>query len=492
MQHRWSARAWARAGGAVMLCAGLVVTAVVPGVGEAPNSDGSANAHGSVGPGSSSPPGPGAGENSGSGVDSDAAADAEAAAAGADEAAEEYEEIEVLSIGVIAGPEDEFQVVLPGEKITRIVGSNAVDPEIAAQQRQWLQTGIIPGPAKYHDMAERALLDLHMLMQAPDALPGAVVAAPTGIWKYVWPRDASFIAVALARTGHLEEAEEILRFFTRVQRPDGLFEARYLPDGSGVPDDRPLQFDGCGWVPWAVAEWYSHAPSDDRDEAAAEFLPMVLGCLTAVESRVDTITGLPDPSPDYWEVAETEATLGSTADLLLGARQTARFLTDLDAAGRQREIDRAQTVAGHLDWGIYNNFARAGFPRRLTAPPRDAAVAFLMPPFTDQAEDRAIEAWSEALENMRRPAGGVAPGESWPQDGISWTPQTSLAALVAAARGETREAHRWLTWLDENRTALGSIPEKVQSDGTPGDVAPLGWSAALTLLTLLELEGKLM
>src|SRR5690625_1600259 len=144
MQHRWSARAWTRAGGAVMLCAALVVTAVEPGVGGAPNSDGSAKAHGSVGAGSSSPLRPGAGENSGSGVDSDAAVDAGAAAAGADEAAEEYEEIEVLSIGVIAGPEDEFQVVLPGEKITRIVGSNAVDPEIAAQQRQWLQTGIIP------------------------------------------------------------------------------------------------------------------------------------------------------------------------------------------------------------------------------------------------------------------------------------------------------------------------------------------------------------
>src|SRR5699024_899566 len=289
-----------------------------------------------------------AGENSGSGVDPDAAADAEAAAAGADEAAEEYEEIEVLSIGVIAGPEDEFPVVLPGEKITRIVGSNAVDPEIAAQQRQWLQTGIIPGPAKYHDMAERALLDLHMLMQAPDALPGAVVAAPTGIWKYVWPRDASFIAVALARTGHLEEAEEILRFFTRVQRPDGLFEARYLPDGSGVPDGRPLQFDGCGWVPWAVNQWFDYADTDTRNEVGREFLPMVLGCLAAIEKRIDVLTGLPDPSPDYWEVHEDEATLGSAAALLLGMRQTTQLLLKI-APERGDDIHRARLAAAHLE-----------------------------------------------------------------------------------------------------------------------------------------------
>lgn len=402
--------------------------------------------------------------------------------------AEEFEKIEVLSIGVVAGPQGAFQIVLPGESITRILGSNAVESEVARDQREWLEEGIVPGPAKYYDMAERALLDLHMLLQAPDAVPGAVVAAPTGIWQYVWPRDSAFISVAFTHTGHLKEAEEILRFLSRVQRPDGLFEARYLPDGSGVPDDRPLQFDGCGWVPWAVAEWYSRADEQTRDEAAREFLPMLLGCLTAIERRVDTLTGLPDPSPDYWEVPETEATLGSTAALLLGARETARFLAEF-APERGNDIQRARTIAAHLDWGISTNFATAGFPRRLTAPPRDASLAFLLPPFTDFAQAEAVTAWNEALENMRRPAGGVAPGESWRQDGVSWTPQTSLAALVAAAGGDERQAHHWLTWLDDHRTALGSIPEKVQSDGSPGDVAPLGWSAAVTLLALLELDG---
>ena len=400
----------------------------------------------------------------------------------------QYERLEVLSLGVVAGAGGKYQIVLPGEKITRVRGSNAIDPEVAHAQREWLARGIIPGGAKYRDMAERALLDLHMLLQVPNALPGAIVAAPTGIWQYVWPRDSAFMVVALAQTGHQEEAVAILRFLAQMQRPDGLFEARYLPDGSGVPDDRPLQFDGCGWVPWAVANWYATAPTPDRDEIAGEFLPMVLGCLDAIEQRVDSFTGLPDPSPDYWEVPEEGATLGSAAALLLGARQTARFLGEY-APEMRAEIHRARLVAAHLDWGIFDNFATAGFPRRLTAPARDASLAFLLPPFTDFASDEAVSAWKNALENMRRPAGGVAPGESWRQDGISWTPQTSLAALVAAARGEVDEAHEWLTWIDDHRTVLGSIPEKVQSDGSPGDVAPLGWSSALVLLALLELES---
>src|SRR5690625_7729018 len=103
-------------------------------------------------------------------------------------------------------------------------------------------------------MAERVLLDLHMLMRAPDALPGAVVAAPTGIWQYVWPRDSAFISVAFAHTGHLQEAEDILGFLARVHRTDGLFESRYLTVGSGVSDDRHLLFDGCGWAGWEESD----------------------------------------------------------------------------------------------------------------------------------------------------------------------------------------------------------------------------------------------
>lgn len=401
----------------------------------------------------------------------------------------EFERIEVLSLGVIAGAGGAFQVVLPGEQITRVRRSNAVDPHIAQEQREWLEKGIVPGGAKYHDMAERALLDLHMLMQAPDALPGAIVAAPTGIWQYVWPRDSSFMAVALAQTGHVAEAEEILRFLTKMQRPDGLFEARYLPDGSGVPDGRPLQFDGCGWVPWAVNQWFDYADTDTRNEVGREFLPMVLGCLAAIEKRIDVLTGLPDPSPDYWEVHEDEATLGSAAALLLGMRQTTQLLLKI-APERGDDIHRARLAAAHLEFGITDKFAVQGFPRRLTAPPRDASVAFLLPPFNDYAEAAAVQAWQEALINMRRPAGGVAPGESWRNDGVSWTPQTSLAALIAAAGGEYEEAHEWLTWIDEHRTVLGSIPEKVQSDGSPGDVAPLGWSAAVVLMALSELDAR--
>ncbi len=82
----------------------------------------------------------------------------------------------------------------------------------------WLATGRVPGAAGPHGgLVRRALLDLRALT-GPD---GAVAAGPAPSWAYAWPRDSAFAAAALARTGHLDDADRILRFLARVQLPDG-------------------------------------------------------------------------------------------------------------------------------------------------------------------------------------------------------------------------------------------------------------------------------
>ena len=55
-------------------------------------------------------------------------------------------------------------------------------------------------------MVETALLDIHTLL-----LPnGALVAGWPKHWRYVWPRDAAFAAVALVETGHDADALRLL------------------------------------------------------------------------------------------------------------------------------------------------------------------------------------------------------------------------------------------------------------------------------------------
>jgi len=62
-------------------------------------------------------------------------------------------------------------------------------------------------------------------------------------------------------------------------------------------------------------------------------------------------------------------------------------------------------------------------------------------------------------------------------------------ALTAASDGKPDVAARWLDWLDTHRTAWGSLPEKVNADGTPGGPAPLAWTAASVVLAVATLDA---
>ncbi len=214
----------------------------------------------------------------------------------------------------VDGDADDLSL-LPG---TRAVAGATAE---AAEQRAWVASGDIPGTGtRWAGMARDALLDLRT-MTLDD---GAVLAAGSGPWRYAWPRDGAFVAVAYARTGHLDDARRVLAFYQRTQAADGTVEARYLPDGSGPPDDRTPQTDGIGWLLWALGQTVDAAPAADRAAVVAQFQPLLdRGTNAAV--RAIGPTGLPAPSPDYWEKREDTVTLGTAAPLLAGLRASAHL-----------------------------------------------------------------------------------------------------------------------------------------------------------------------
>ena len=387
----------------------------------------------------------------------------------------DFEYIELYADGV-ALDRDGLPTLIP-------VGSALEDdPGQRARQDGWLARGTVPGPPQYADLAEQALRDLDALV-----LPnGASLAGASDGWRYVWPRDASFTAAALARTGHDEDAYEVLAYLQAMQDEQstgGVLEARYLPDGSGnVPDSRGLQLDGNGWALWGVAQWYAATPPGPRREADLDALrPLVARSVAAVRANIDPVSGMPGVFPDYWEVGEGQPTLGTLAPLLLGVRAVVPVLEALGEPG----VDDLLTLLQHAsDEGFAPQYAR-----RLGGRQQDTAVAFLMPPFAP-LDPVVASAWSRAATSMIRPAGGLAPGAGWKQDGISWTPETAVFALTAAASGDVVQATERLDWLAAHRTVRGALPEKVLWDGSPAAVAPLAWTDSLVLLTLDELDRQ--
>ena len=306
--------------------------------------------------------------------------------------------------------------------------------------------------------------------------PGAVVAAPVSIWRYVWPRDAAFAAAALSAVNLTDEALGVLGNLASWQRSDGGFEARYTSSGR-VPDSRPAQADGTGWFLWAagrlLADGVPAATLRDRLGASLARSTSRLLRITATPSH------LPAASPDFWEVAETVLTLGTAAPVLLGleaATALTRAGVDLGAPG-EGLAERVAAVRSAME----HNFAPT-WGRHLRRDDVDAAIALVLPPFTRPLAG-AREVRRTAAARMGRPAGGLAPGSGWRDDGVSWTPETALMAWSAVSLGMEEEATRLLEWLETHRTGAGALPEKVLADGAPAGPAPLAWTCALILLT---------
>lgn len=346
----------------------------------------------------------------------------------------------------------------------------------------WLGGGTSVGrDGPWQDMGEDALLDLERLTLDG----GATLAGPASIWRYTWPRDAAFVAAAFAVTGHPDEAGDVLGFMQSVQAPDGSFEARYTLDGLGPPDDRPPQVDAAGWLLWS-ADAATRCPAGAA-ELLAGLRPLVERSTEHLLVLTDSGRRLPAPSPDYWEVPESRVTLGAVAPVLAGLQAGERLWLRLGDAERAADVGAA---AARLERVVTQAFGPRGYQRYAWGGGHDAATAMMLPPFVAVADARAVRRALEQYETTAlRPAGGLAPGAGWKRDGTSWTPEVALVALASAHGGDPEGARHWLTWLDEHRTAWGSLPEKVRADGTLAGPAPLGWTAASVVLALAELDG---
>jgi glucoamylase len=357
--------------------------------------------------------------------------------------------------------------------------------------RDWLRAGLVPGvTAAQRSMATRALLDLRLGVR-PN---GAVVAGWRSGWEYVWPRDSSWVAVALSETGHPAMAYQILRFLQRIQAANGIWAARYLPDGSGpVRDGRPAELDADGWVPWAVWSWavtQQLRPGSPSRRDLTLLWPMVT---RAADAAIRSLTqdGLPAPAMDYWEVS-VQVTLGTAAPLLVGLRAAADLAADIGGATATSNGRRWAAAAARLARAITATFGWTGYQRLPEAGSgADAAVTFLGPPFAEPNPGVLIAARA-AQRALVVPNGGLQPGTTWlGTPDVAWTAETAFFALFDAGTGQHGRAAALLDWLAAHTTKLGSLPEQVNSAGRSAGLAPLSWSDAVTLLALLAQTGHL-
>jgi hypothetical protein len=282
-----------------------------------------------------------------------------------------------------------------------------------------------PGaPVWARRLYRRSLLVLQALT---DARTGAVEAGAREGWSYVWPRDASAVAIALAAAGYRGEARRVVGF---LQGLDIGAAARFQGDGTPV-EGRAAQGDATGWI-----------------AAAARAV------------------GLPSRSVERpWRELDDYQENGGGDFLGNAIASDAPHLRVLFA-----------TPAGALS-------------RRADDPSSglDSAAAWAVRPFPHPALYPLV---CRTLLRLAAASGrfGIVPSEDWDGGVDPWTAPTAWTAWSLAALGERRAALHLMAELRRAATPGDLLPERVDAHtGTPTSTTPLAWSHAFAILALRRL-----
>jgi glucoamylase len=280
-------------------------------------------------------------------------------------------------------------------------------------------------PAWARRMYRRSLLVLHALT---NERTGAVEAGAREGWNYVWPRDASTVAIALAAAGYRDEARRIVGFLKGLDLDAA---ARFQDDGAPV-NGRAAQGDAIGWI--AAAARAAGLPSGPLEQRPWRGLD------------------------DYQENGSGD------------------FLGNAIASNAPHIRALFRTPSGELA-------RRADDP----ASGLDSAAAWAVRPFPRPALFPLVR---HTLLRLAATSSrfGIVPSEDWDGGVDPWTAPTTWTAWSLAALGERRAALHLMAELRRAATPAGMLPERVDAhSGIPTSTTPLAWSHAFAILALRQL-----
>jgi hypothetical protein len=142
-----------------------------------------------------------------------------------------------------------------------IQSSSTLQLQTEQHWRNWLAQGVkFTSPeSRYNDTYKRGLLGTALHLDGKNG--GIIAGMHNGAYPYVWPRDAAWAAITLARTGFVGEAKEIFRFLRDIAFRDvegwgrkGFWKQKYTTDGYTAWGNPQVDETSC--YPWAVKYIY--------------------------------------------------------------------------------------------------------------------------------------------------------------------------------------------------------------------------------------------
>ena len=385
--------------------------------------------------------------------------------------------------------------------------------------------GDLPKPVT--DIFNRSLLILRTQIDNRGAIIAAndsdIVRFGRDTYSYMWGRDGSFVAAALAKAGYAEACKRFFDFCSQVLSEDGYLFQHYNPDGSVASswhpwlqdgnEVLPIQEDSTALVLWAL--WIHYQCFKDIEFIRPLYRKLIQKSGDFLATHRDPETKLPISSYDLWE--ERYGTHSFTvAAVIAGLRAAANFSRLFQDTSLVEKYDK---VAEEMKEGLTKHLYHAGLKRYARSGYRrdngyqldeviDVSLLGLATLGALRPKDRRMVETVGAIRRelwLNTPIGGCARYQNdryqRPKDGPldiagnPWFISTLwLGEYFIASAENLRELHEalpYLEWCTKNVLPSGVLAEQAHPlSGRPLSVSPLTWSHSAFVWTVLQYVDK--
>lgn len=387
---------------------------------------------------------------------------------------------------------------------------------------QWLSTGAnalheIDKP--YLEMAKKSLL---MIKAHIDRRGGIIASCDSSIYNYgrdyysyVWPRDGAYAIWPLIRLGYTDEPKKFFEFCRDILTPGGYLMHKYQPDkaiGStwhpmihGQRKELAIQEDETAVVLYMLGEF--HKTAKDQDFVRSLYATFIQPAANFLTSFIDEATNLPHASYDLWEEKFLTSTYTSAVtyqSLLVAAEFAEEFEYPDDVVKWTAAAERI-LASSSIFFEPERKTLRKGFLLQSDGSLQfdntldiSSIYAVMIYGFHTETQVHYLEDTIREVEKtllIASPAGGCPRYEydhyfqsTPPIMGNPWFVTTLWVAQYYIRTGNAEKARHYVDWTMKHALPSRALSEQINpSDGSPLSVAPLVWSHAEFINTVLDL-----
>ncbi len=396
-----------------------------------------------------------------------------------------------------------------------------------AQKKYWHEwlgiaaNGLHSVDKKYLELAKKSLM---VIKAHSDKRGGVLASGDSSIFNYgrdyycyCWPRDGAYAMWPLIRLGYKEEPKRFFEFCRdTLNTRGGYLMHKYQPDraiGSTwhplVHDNRKelaIQEDETAIVLIMLGEYYDY--SKDKEFVLSVYSTLIQPMANFMTGFIDEATNLPHASYDLWE--EKFLTNSYTcATVEYGLRRAADF-ADLfdypDDSVRWRKIAEQIHQSMQLQFDPDKQSYRKGyilqpdgslkFDNTVDISSLYGMVMYARLPLDDPTIISTAQAVERYLTNPE-PQGGIFRYENdyYMRKGENRSPNPWFVCTLWLAQyyvqaKQVDKARALVEWTLGLTMSSGILSEQIEpANGSPVGVAPLVWSHAEYINTVLDLAG---